>query len=229
LRIFMEYHVFAVWDFMSLLKSLQRNLTCVEVPWVPTNNAKSRRLINEIVMVEESDVDEKGNNISHYELYLTAMEQCGANTKPIKDFVELIRQGVTVKEALKKLHIPEGIAHFVSQTFAFVDYGNPHQIAGAFTFGREDLIPDMFREVIESLEKSFPNELKTLHYYLDRHVHIDKEIHTPLALQMISELCGKDNQKWRECGQASSKALEVRLEFWDAIFLEIKTKSTLQL
>ena len=98
---FMEHHVFAVWDFMSLLKSLQRQLTCVELPWVPTGPTGSRRLINDIVLVEESD-ELQGGFISHFELYLDGMTQAGADRSTIDTFIDLLRHGAGVPAALAR-------------------------------------------------------------------------------------------------------------------------------
>ena len=57
IKIFTQDHVFAVWDFMSLLKALQIELTCVSIPWVPRKKGKLTQFINEIALAEESDVD----------------------------------------------------------------------------------------------------------------------------------------------------------------------------
>ena len=217
LRRFMEHHVFAVWDFMSLLKALQRDLTCVAVPWVPTSNPATRRLINEIVLGEESDVDSEGRPTSHFELYVRAMEECGANTAPIRRLVAAIAAGRTVGQALTEAQAPASVREFVETTFDIIRLGQPHAVAAAFTFGREDLIPAMFRQLVGELRDRFPSQLGTFVYYLDRHIELDEEVHAPLAEQMVRELCGDDPMRWQECQQVAVRCLEARMVLWDGI------------
>jgi hypothetical protein len=217
LRRFMEHHIFAVWDFMSLLKALQRDLTCVSVPWVPTPNPATRRLINEIVLGEETDVDLQGRPVSHFELYVQAMEECGANTAPIRRLVAAIAAGRPVTQALTEAQVPASVREFVETTFDIINSGKPHAVASAFTFGREDLIPAMFRRLVGELRDRFPGQLDTFVYYLDRHIELDEEVHAPLAEQMVRELCGDDPIRWQECQQVAVRCLEARMVLWDGI------------
>ncbi|GAA3987260.1 DUF3050 domain-containing protein [Hymenobacter antarcticus] len=217
LRRFMEHHVFAVWDFMSLLKTLQRDLTCVQVPWVPTANAATRRLINEIVLEEESDVDLQGQPASHFELYLRAMQECGADTGPINRLVAAIGAGRSVTQALDAAQVPDSVRHFVENTFSIIRSGKPYSVAAAFTFGREDLIPDMFRQLVGDLRDRFPGQLDTFTYYLDRHIQLDEEVHAPMAQQMVRELCADDPERWLDCQQVTIRCLEARMVLWDGI------------
>jgi hypothetical protein len=217
---FMEHHVFAVWDFMSLLKSLQRNLTCVAVPWVPTGPAGSRRLINDIVMVEESD--ELGDGfISHFELYVNGMREAGANTAAVDGLVGLLRDGVAVREALDRAGVPKPSVEFAGTTWDIIETMPVHRQAAAFAFGREDLIPDMFSQVVAVNERS--RKLGTFVDYLERHIEVDGEQHTPMAMQMLADLCGEDDEKWRECADTVNTALAARARLWDGILEAIKT------
>jgi hypothetical protein len=216
LRVFTESHVFAVWDFMSLLKTLQRGLTCIDVPWVPSRFPESRRLVNEIVLGEESDL--YGTRpISHFELYVDAMRESGACTLAINAMIAQLREGAAWDAALSRCGAPEPAQRFVRSTFAVIERGKLHAIAAAFTFGREDLIPDMFRGFIREQDTRLSGRLAMLRWYLDRHIEVDGEDHGPMALRMVSELCGDDPVKWREAYEAAETALRARIALWDGI------------
>ena len=217
----MEQHVYAVWDFMSLLKSLQRELTCVSLPWIPTGNPSTRRFINEIVLGEESDVDNTGAPASHFELYIQSMNELGADTETVLQFIEKIKAGQPFISSADSQKVNQETINFMSYTFEIIQRGNPHEIAAVFTFGREDLIPDMFIEIVKGLQEKEGVSTSRLLYYLERHIEIDGGEHGPLSLQMIDELCENDPIKWNDALQVSLKALQMRIELWNGILKQI--------
>ncbi len=224
LREFMEHHVFAVWDFMSLLKALQRELTCVRVPWLPVGNPAVRALVNEIVLGEESDTDPDGRPASHYELYLEAMQEAGAQTGIVENFVAQLPRGTDVPTALALSGAPTSVQHFVAETFRFIEAGDVHETAAAFTYGREDLIPGIFGEIVGGLEASVPGRLGKFRYYLDRHIELDGGEHGELGRQMVASLCGDDPVKWEQAATAAARALQSRVQLWDAIHAAITAR-----
>jgi hypothetical protein len=220
LQIFMESHVFAVWDFMSLLKSLQAGITCVTTPWVPSRYPHSRRLINEIVLGEESDTY-GSNTISHFELYLKAMAESGAGTFSVDQLIDELKAGKSLAEAMELAVPPVEAARFMQSTFGLLAQNKLHVTAAAFTFGREDLIPEMFQQLVRDLRRNF-QKVDLFEYYLNRHIEMDGDSHGPLALQMVEELCGFDDVKWQEAAAAAQAALEARIALWDGILARIR-------
>ncbi|MBI3517731.1 MAG: DUF3050 domain-containing protein [Bacteroidetes bacterium] len=222
LKVFTQYHVYAVWDFMSLLKALQNNLTCTSIPWFPKGSADTRHLINEIVVGEESDVDLFGNRKSHFELYLDAMHQCGANTAPIETFVNVLKETGDFPLAYQASKTPEAAKAFVDFTFGIINSKKDYLQSAIFTFGREDLIPGMFMAIINDIHKNFPNNISVFKYYLERHIEVDGDHHSHLALQMTANLCGNDEQKWREAELATMESLKKRIALWDGVYEQLK-------
>jgi Protein of unknown function (DUF3050) len=238
LRVFMEHHIYAVWDFMSLLKALQQSLTCVTFPWVPIGSANTRYLINEIVIGEESDVDERGLRTSHFELYLRAMEQAGADTGPVVGMVEALKGGRGraraaggLEEAPDDLVLRGPVRDFLDFTFGTIATGEVHRIAAVFTFGREDLIPDMFIRIVEDLSgqgspAGIEGAFGIFTYYLKRHIEVDGGHHSHLAMAMLEELCGEDDRKWEEAARSAGAALEARIKLWDGVVERIGEQAT---
>lgn len=216
LQIFMSNHVFAVWDFMTLLKTLQRRLTCIESPWLPPIDIHSARLVNEIVLVEETDEITPGYYLSHFQLYLAAMEEVGADSQPIQTFTAAIQQGTPANEALANLAIPESTKSFVMNTLKIAN-GLDHEVAAAFLLGREDIIPKMFSQILTQLEGVQNIPCNSFRLYLERHTHIDEEQHAPMAKKLLKNICADDLLKWKEALNTANNALKARHRFWDGI------------
>jgi Protein of unknown function (DUF3050) len=235
LRRFMESHVFAVWDFQSLLKAMQQRLTCTTIPWVPTPDPEARRLVNEIVLDEESDELPEGGAASHFELYLEGMRAAGADTGPIDRMIESLRTakapqvekpaatvGQVVAVAMQAAGAPQAAQEFVRQSFAVIEQGSTHGVVAAFTYGREDVIPDMFRSLVSSLASRDPAWAR-FHWYLERHIEADDEKHAPVCRRIMARLCGDDPAKWAEASAIARQCIEARIALWDAITADIAT------
>lgn len=216
LQLFMECHVFAVWDFMTLTKRLQQDLTGTQLPWLPPANPHAARLINEIVLDEESDRHPRQGHCSHFELYLEAMREVGASTSAVDRFVALLRQGQEVSTALHEAAPPRGVARFVSATLQIALNAPTHCVAAAFVHGREHVIPTMFQRILQADEVIY-QQAPTLCGYLRRHIELDTHDHGPAAQQLLERLVSADPTFSQQANDTALAAVESRITFWDEV------------
>ena len=224
LQCFMEHHVYSVWDFMSIIKYLQSKIAPTEYPWTPQHQGSIRRLINELVLEEESDeTNVKGEYSSHFELYQKAMTEIQANTEPSTQFVRTV-QTKGIDQALQLASIPEPSRKFTATTFALIHSNQPHQVAAILTFGREHIVPSMFRSFLAKMKVS-EAEAPIFHYYLKRHVHLDEDFHAPLSLRLLNDLCENEPMKIEAAVETAKTAITARIEFWDGVLSAISHAS----
>ena len=220
LQRFMESHVFAVWDFMSLTKRLQRDLTCTHLPWLPPRDPQAARLINEIVLGEESDDRPAQGHYSHFELYLDAMREIGASTAAVERFVALQQEGVSYNVALQSVDVDPAAAQFVRHTLHTALHAPGHSVAAAFLHGRESVIPQMFQRILDDWGIGI-EQAPTFRYYLERHIEVDAEDHGPAAEKLLARLVDGNPQREEEVYASAIAAVESRIALWDGLRLSM--------
>ena len=226
LRLFMEHHVFAVWDFMLLLKSLQQHLAPSVVPWVPPRHPEIAGLVNNLVAEEECDVlpENLGGplHLCHFAIYRRAMIEIEANTSVIDTVLQQASCG-DLAGSLRHRDIPAPSSRFLRTTQELIASGEVHALAAAFAYGRELLVPDLFRGLLDRLtvlELPCP----TLRWYLERHIVLDGDSHGPLAETMVLTLAGNDPAAHQTVQTVRRKVLADRSAFWDAIELQFRER-----
>lgn len=214
LHIFMSTHAYAVWDFMSLLKTIQHNITPSSNLWLPSKGNRSElgRMINEIVLCEESDVVPGGGHMSHFDMYLLAMKEVGIDTKVLEMFIEYMSRGDTKPYNICSDKIA---AKFMRSTFDLIDRG-PHCAAAAFAFGRETVLPEIFQRILDQLNLN-KVEAPKFHYYLERHIEVDGDDHGPMSLQLVEYFIDGDPTKLLEAEQAAIDAIDARIAMFDSL------------
>lgn len=221
LREFMQVHVFAVWDFMSLAKRLQRDLTCVELPWMPPANPVAARLINDIVLAEESDVDPEGRPASHLDLYLQAMRDVGAPTSQFERFLDALRGGQGLTAALATAEAPTHVRDFVEHTIGTCLRGSTLEVMASFFYGRENVIPLMFQSLLDrwGLESG---QAPGFVYYLQRHIELDGDAHGPAASRLIVAELENNPEGLASARAAAQAALSARRALWDGTVMQLR-------
>jgi len=230
LRRFMEDHVFAVWDFMSLLKRLQQDMTCIRVPWFPADNAKAARLINDIVIGEETDVGPDGSYISHLALYLRAMADIGASTRQCEKFRSLVLVGVPVEVALARIGAPPHVQAFVTHTMRLANSGSTEEVLAAFFYGREDIIPEMFRRLLDTLYDARHHNDRLRHFidYIDRHIELDGDSHGLMGRELLEGLIADSQQRGERALQAACSSKKARIELWNGTLSKLRNSRSVE-
>ena len=227
LRCFVEHHIYSVWDFMSLVKYIQSEISPSIYPWFPNNHGNLRRFINEIVLEEESDETIfKGKYLSHFEIYQKAMDEIGADTKTSKLFIELVRNKGITAIINSSSYIPDCAQKFIGTTFDFINTKKLHIVTSAFTYGRETIVPIMFRSIMKKLGVQ-ENECPTFFYYINRHIEVDDIKHGPIAISLLEKICNNNEEKKSEALETAITALQSRIDFWDKILILINKKKSI--
>ncbi len=237
LRKFAEIHVWCVWVMMSMLKAFQVELATKEtLPWIPSSDGRKKeklaRMVNEMALrYQYWVVDEKtGKTTTNFEMYLQAMAQLGCDSAEITSFLSFLHKSArcglpcaaSMEAALRFCAMPRGVAGVLRYCFALIQSRQLHRLAASFAFVRNK--SSVVSALLATLDKARAEEGQDFDLYrrwLERFAGLLDHNFAPLAFQILVELCGDDEAKWREVEQTAAESLQVQRIFFDDVYNEL--------
>jgi hypothetical protein len=183
------------------------------------------------VIGEETDVDPDGSYVSHLDLYLHAMADIGASTLQFDRFRSLVLVGVPVEVALTRIGVPPHVQAFVAHTMALANSGSTEEVLAAFFYGREDIIPEMFRRLLDTLYGAKHNNDRLRHfiYYIDRHIELDGDSHGPIGRELLEDLLANSPHKVERARRAACSSIEARIRLWNGTLSNLRNSRSVEL
>src|SRR5260370_29726701 len=78
--------------------------------------------------------------------------------------------------------VPPHVQAFVAHTMLLARSGSTEEVLAAFFYGRADIIPELFSRLRKILPgaRNTNEHLRHFFYYIERHIELDGDIHTPI-------------------------------------------------
>lgn len=221
IKMYMFNQVWCVWDFMTLVKSIQIQIIPPNILWTPPKFPELGAYIYEVLLTEETDKGYNSEtNSSHFQTFLKAMKESSVDTSSVDKFIELLENGNQFEIAIDSCGIHKEAKEFITTTYEFAK-SDLHISIAVFCLSREGVIPDMFMNLLANV--SLSNNYKIFNWYLNRHIYLDSQSHGPLSIKLFKTIVDT-KQKQEEALQASLKALKARNKYFNYILDSINQK-----
>lgn len=214
LRLFMEHHVICVWSYNFLLREIHQELVGLIHPLNSQSQKEAIRLVSEMILEEELEEQQDGSLLSHFEIYLEAMQDLGANISPIVSFFDLQDSGQNWQTALKHARFPTAVSRYARKMNRFAQ-APLHEKAAALFYEGEPFIPDTFLLRIGQLGNTV--KIGRLLDYFERHIEGLRSPGFSASGRLVEILCNNDEKMSLEAEQSAEEAMKNRVELWGYI------------
>jgi hypothetical protein len=140
------------------------------------------------------------------------MRDIGASTRQFEKFRSLVLVGIPVEVALARIGAPPHVQAFVAHTMALANSGSTEEVLAAFFYGREDIIPEMFGRLLNTLYRAKHNNdrVRNFIYYIDRHIELDGDSHGPMGRELLEDLLANSPNRVEQARRAACSSIDAR-------------------